>query len=316
MADSSEQALYLSDTRAALLYFDKIGKIDIYAGMRGKTAAELKENDLYNFDLDENGRKTYDLGEKQVEIRLQNDLSLVLFDLDEQKEIKSIPKRGSDTVKYEEAMSDFEDKKVNIKAVAKRVCDELFNRFLNDEVYLIEEWKKHFFSNPVVKNVSKLIVWTQKDSTFTVGESGYISSDGAPYELCDCEIGIAHPMDMNPEDVANWQKYFAENNLKQPFAQIWEPVIDFAKVKENRYLGCGIPLYRFNNQEKHGIHLYTAKEYVYYKNRTEYTSIDILLSGCPIEWHMMEGDICNRRLTLRVLPSMDELDGLIISSAI
>ena len=92
---------------------------------------------------------------------------------------------------------------------------------------------------------------------------------------------------------ANWQKYFAENNLKQPFAQIWEPVIDFAKVKENRYLGCGIPLYRFNNQEKHGIHLYTAKEYVYYKNRTEYTSIDILLSGCPIEWHMMEGDICD-----------------------
>ena len=46
---------------------------------------------------------------------------------------------------------------------------------------------------------------------------------------------------------------FTENKLKQPFEQIWEPVVDPNTVTKDRYKGCMIPYYRFTGKQKHGI---------------------------------------------------------------
>ena len=62
-------------------------------------------------------------------------------------------------------------------------------------------------------------------------------------------------MEMRRKDLERWQRYFTSRGLKQPFAQIWEPVIDFSQIKEDRYQGVEIPAYRFKGQEKHGIKL-------------------------------------------------------------
>ena len=68
-------------------------------------------------------------------------------------------------------------------------------------------------------------------------------------------------MEMDKADVTAWQKYFADNNLKQPFAQVWEPVRDPAQVKENRYEGCRLEVYQFSGKDKHGIHAYGVHAY-------------------------------------------------------
>lgn len=290
-ADSSEQALYLSDTRAAVVYFDKIDRIGSYAAMRGLTEDELRINYLYDFDFDDAGKKTYDLGSKRIELRLRPDLALSLYDIDSGKELKSIPKKDSDPAKYEAAKADFEEKKASIRKVAKSVCQNLFQYFLSGRSYMPADWTQLYFSNPVLKNISKLVVWSQGDDTFTVAESGLITVEALPYTLSEEEIGLAHPMEMDEDAVAAWQKYFASNNLKQPFDQVWEPVIDFEKVSSDRYTGCEIPLYRFNEQEKHGITLEKSSEYDYIARRYEYTSLDIILRGCRLDWEMTTGDI-------------------------
>lgn len=66
-------------------------------------------------------------------------------------------------------------------------------------------------------------------------------------------VRVAHPMEMTPETTEAWQQYFTSHGLKQPFEQIWEPVVDAALVKPGRYDGCTIPLYMLMNKEKHGI---------------------------------------------------------------
>ena len=78
-------------------------------------------------------------------------------------------------------------------------------------------------------------------------------------------------MEMASSDLNAWQKYFSAHGIKQPFEQIWEPVIDAKSVKEDRYKGCMIPYYRFLNKEKHGINV-VDEDY--------HDSITITLSDC------------------------------------
>ena len=109
--------------------------------------------------------------------------------------------------------------------------------------------------NPVLRQVASLLVWVQDGKTFTVTDNGPIVADGAAYVIGDGKIALVHPMEMTAEDVTMWQKYFTSNGIKQPFNQIWEPAIDAASIKEDRYKDCMIPYYRFANQDKHGIHV-------------------------------------------------------------
>jgi hypothetical protein len=62
-------------------------------------------------------------------------------------------------------------------------------------------------------------------------------------------------MEMDADEVTAWQKYFTSRGLKQPFEQIWEPVIPAEQVKPDRYAECMIPYYRFTGQAKRGIHV-------------------------------------------------------------
>lgn len=66
------------------------------------------------------------------------------------------------------------------------------------------------------------------------------------------------PMEMHQKEIFAWQKYFTSHGLKQPFEQIWEPVVNPDTVKEDRYAGCMIPYYRFLKQEMHGIYAQSA----------------------------------------------------------
>ena len=61
-------------------------------------------------------------------------------------------------------------------------------------------------------------------------------------------------MEMSVEDLEQWQKYFTSQHLKQPFVQIWEPVIDPEEIKADRYKDIRIPYFRFRGMEKHGIY--------------------------------------------------------------
>ena len=247
-------ALCLSDSREALLWADKHGNLSLAAEIRGTDADTLRDTVLSDFGLDAGGRKVYDLGGNTVTATLSEELTLSLFDENAQKTVKSIPKKNADPEKYESAKADLADLKKNLKKVAKARCDGLFEEFLSGKRRDGKNWKAVYLTNPLLRQVASLLVWRQEDgTTFTLRDGKAITSDGAEYAVADTPVHLAHPMTMDPADLERWQKYFTDHSLKQPFAQVWEPVVDFKSVREDRYEGCTLLANYLRSRQKHGI---------------------------------------------------------------
>lgn len=242
-----------NNTRAAMLFAERYHDLDEYAKIRGTDADTLRNTVLSEFGLDETGKKHYDLGNTVLEAELQDDLTISLFDQGAQKTVKSVPKKNANLEKYEVAKKDLADIRKNVKKVAKARNNKLFEDFLTGKEYESKNWKNIHFSNPLLNRIARLLVWKQEKVTFTLSAEGAIDSEGLTYTINDKPIQLAHPMEMQQAEVAAWQKYFTSHELKQPFAQVWEPVIDPNSVKKDRYSGIVLPLMRFNGKNKHGI---------------------------------------------------------------
>ena len=254
MGDFADHALLFSDTREAVIYAEKGNLLRRYAALRKMDEETIRVTKLLNFDLDTAGKKVYDLGEDTVTVVLEPDLTLTLSSANG-KAIKSLPKKGSDPEKYESAKADFSEMKKNLKKAVRARFDGLFQDFLSGREMDGAVWAESNLTNPLMRQSASLLVWSQEGKTFTLQEGQPVDSEGHAYSLTDAPIQVAHPMEMRRKDLERWQRYFTSRVLKQPFAQIWEPVIDFSQIKEDRYQGVEIPAYRFKGQEKHGIKL-------------------------------------------------------------
>ena len=187
-------------------------------------------------------------------MRLQEDLSF-LVELPSGKTAKALPKKGADARKYAVANANFSEIKKAAKKIVKNRSATLFADFLSGRTRKADDWQKVYLNNPLLRQMASLFVWTQDGSTFLLTQAGTIRSDGIPYTIDSGKIALAHPVEMTKADLTAWQKYFNAHQIKQPFEQIWEPVINLRSIAKERYKGCMIPYYRFINQEKHGIHV-------------------------------------------------------------
>ncbi len=258
----ARSALMLSETREAMMALDKDGTLDAYAAMRNTDADTIRDTVLSDFGFDQAGKKSYNLGGNKVSVSMAQDLTLQLFDENAGKTTKSMPKKNADPMLFEAAKADFSDLKKNIKRVIKHRRDVIFDDFLSGIGRDAVNWKKIYLSNPVLLAVAKLIVWEQNGITFTLTDTGAINRHGNSIIVEDNpSIRVAHPIEMNTEEIKEWQDYFVQNNLKQPFEQIWEPVYDQESIAPDRYEGSVLPIYRFENKSQHGIHSWGLTAY-------------------------------------------------------
>ena len=271
-----------SETRAAMLFADKYKDtswrpeyldMDTYAQIRGTDADTIRDKYLSDAGLDEQGGKVYDLGNQTVTARLQKDLSF-LVELPTGKTAKSLPKKGADVELFAAANAEFSELKKNVKKIAKNRVNILFADFLGGRTRPADAWKESTLNNPLLRQVASLLVWVQDNRTFTLTDTCAITADGTDYTIGDGEIALAHPMDMSQTDIDAWQKYFTTNGIKQPFEQIWEPVVDQNSITEDRYKDCMIPYYRFMGQQKHGIHV---------EDTEFHNNIEIYFDDCAAE---------------------------------
>jgi hypothetical protein len=279
-----------SNTRSAMLLADRYQELDHYAVIRNTDADTIRDRYLSDVGLDAQGAKIYDLGNQTVTVRLQNDLSF-LVELPTGKTAKSLPKKNADAAKYAAANTDFSEMKKAVKKIVKNRVRTLFGDFLSGHGRTAAAWQEAYLRNVLLRPVASLLVWHQGTNTFIVTENGPVTVTGDAYTIADKpEIKVAHPMEMVPEEVTAWQKYFTAHGLKQPFEQIWEPVVDPATVTEDRYKDCMIPFYRFKGREKHGISI---------EDCDFHNQIDISFDGCNatverIDWARHEIDMNHR----------------------
>ena len=251
--DAFTKLLMLSDTREAAIFFEKNGGLDSYAGLRGTTADEVKESFLFDFGFDENGVRRFELGNTVLEVRLQKDLKLDMFDTEKRKTVKSVPKTGADPALYQLAKDEIADMRSNIKKAYTIRKWELFDCYIEKTVFSPEKWSESYLKNAFLHVLAELLVWQQEGKTFTCLDSGLVTADGAEYALSDKPIILAHAMELNRADIAAWQRYFTAKGLKQPFEQIWEPVREASQISPDRYAGIPIPVVYLRHAERRGI---------------------------------------------------------------
>ena len=177
-----------------------------------------------------------------VEARLTDDLKLILFDTEKNKEIKSFPKKGTDPVKREAAEAKFKATKQNVKTIVSSQRDYLKKLFLSGDRIAPGQWEKDYLTNPVLMRIAQLLVWNQGETLFTVKGGKTIRIDESDYSVSKDKIGLAHPIEMTEEETYEWQRYFMDKKIKQFFAQVWEPVAfrDPEDLHYDRYDGCKI----------------------------------------------------------------------------
>ena len=284
-------AILLNDSREAMLYADKAGILDRYARIRGMDTDVMRDNVMSDFGLDKDGKKAFDLGNTTVEVSVNRELKLDLYDTAAGKEVKSIPKRGADPDKYEQVKAEHADIKKNLKDIVKNRTELLFNAFLSGKTRKPNSWRNSYLNNFILHKVGELVVWDQKGKTFILTEDGVIDCNGDAYDINDKDsIGVAHPMYMNPGEAKAWQKYFTSHGLKQPFEQVWEPVIDMDRFKPNRYEGRMIPYYKFLKKEKHGISVYDYN----FHNEIDITFVDCDARVNRVDWGRHSIDMNDR----------------------
>ncbi len=252
-------ALY-SDTRAAMLFADRYHELNKYAELRGVSEDDIRDRYLSDTGLDENGGKAYDLGNQTVMARLQSDLSF-LIELPGGKTAKSLPKKGADPAKYEAANADFSQMKKAARNILKNRGKVLFEDFLSGHERKAEDWQTSYLKNPLLRVAASLVVWAQGSKTFTLRDGEPVDSLGNPCVISGKPIKVAHPMEMDEADTKRWQMYFAAHGLKQPFAQVWEPVRSAELIRPDRYEGCVVSIFQMSGKDKHGIHSYGLHAY-------------------------------------------------------
>ena len=267
-----QESLYLSDTKAAMRGCEDL---DYYADIRDTDAQTLRDTVLAGLDLDSDGRICYDLGGRQVEAVLTDEMKISLYDRTAGKPVKSLPKKDASPEAYEEAKNRLSALKKDIKKLYAERRGLLFEAFLSGKRRRPAGWKQVYLGNPVFKKMAGLVVWSQEGVTFTIKDGAPVDASGTPVVLGEKSIRLAHPMEIGAEETAAWQNYFLSRGLKQLFAQMWEPVYRPEDILPDRYASYPMLLLTFQGQERHGI------DFSYDYNTSE---VYLTFKGCQAEW--------------------------------
>ena len=149
----------------------------------------------------------------------------------------------------------------SIRLVLTNRRRKLFDDFLSGQEQAADAWEKLYLGNPVLRPLAGIVVWQQGERSFLLGETGLIDAHEKPYTLGKEPVKVAHPIALAPGEAGLWQNYMLKNGIKQPFLQVWEPAYDPADLREDRYEGCELSVYRFSGREKDGISSYGLIDY-------------------------------------------------------
>ena len=255
-------AIYLSDTREALIYFVRNVRatnryptpmLDYYASFRDVDAEYIRDFKIVDFELDQVGKKQYRVQDQSYTLTVKPDLQIELFDNIKGKIVSDISKRLKNAPEYDEVIQDYTDIRNNVRPAFKACCDILLDTYLQKRLIPANKWEDIYQMNPISRYAAERLVWQQDSILFTMVNGKTVDSKGKSIELNDSPVYLMHPMDTDKSFVSAWQEFFLKRRIKQPFAQLWEPAISESEVKSDRYKECKIPRYCLQNRERHGI---------------------------------------------------------------
>ena len=231
-----------SNTRAAMQTFEKYGELERYARAHGMTAMEVRDTMMLPaFAFDPDGVKRYDIGGNTIEVSIAPDLSFRLFDVNQQKVIRSFPKKSDDPAKAEAAAKDFAAFKKEVLSFAKERSKLLHRMHITGDYVNADLWRKVYIEHPVIRHLAQLVVWQDEaGKTFMIVNGETVDAQDKAY-VPQGRIRVAHVVEMKAADIDAWRKWLTKQSRVQLFEQVWEPVITWnSDTLQSRYNGASL----------------------------------------------------------------------------
>ena len=194
--------------------------------------SEFKLKCLPNFEFNSKGERELNEDYKLI---LNNDYSLSLFDIKNNKILKSIPEKINEDLK--------EEIKYLEKEIHKfmRANSYLLSIILIDGgIYTYDLFREYFIDNVLMNRFASTLIWNLYDknkkiiTTFRYLEDDkYLDSINKEIKIDDDSfIGLASPVEMSDETINNWIKHFKDYELSQPLEQLKVIKLDKKNLKK------------------------------------------------------------------------------------
>jgi hypothetical protein len=171
----------------------------------------------------ERGPRVLACGDKTIELQLGLDGKLGYRDPARGVAIKSLPKTASKELKAE------------LKQLGNDLRQAIKTQRLRHERMLITQrrwagdaWRALYGDHPLLRPFAVQLVWAQYGAAGAVARTFRMLEDGSFTDAADdavqldpaLRIGIAHPLDLDPEQRSAWQAHLADHEVQPPFAQL------------------------------------------------------------------------------------------------
>lgn len=271
-------ALMLSETPEAILFIEKKGWMAEYARIHNTTETSVRDRLAEGFGFDKNGAIAYDIGGNTVIASLDDELRFSLLDKASGKSARSFPKTSNNPGKLAQSEKEFKALNQAVSLYIRNQVKNLREEYVNGTSHAAKTWLEGLKSNMVRKRLVSLFVWQYQNAgerlLFIMTASGPVDVNGNPVNLKPSgTISLAHPMEMKKNEVLAWRKSFDQNQVKQPFEQVWEPIYKI-EGNETRYRNAEAPLGDLLALEEIGFTVEDRDGYYSLSNQAFFISLD------------------------------------------
>ncbi|SUW08368.1 lipoprotein [Brachyspira pilosicoli] len=182
--------------------------------------SEFKLKCMPNLGFNSKGEREFN---KDYKLILNSDYSLSLFDIKNDKILKSMPKKINEDLKEEIQNLEKEIHKF------MRANSYLLSIILIDgEIYSYDLFREYFIDNILMNKFASTLIWNLYDknkkiiTTFRyLGEYKYIDSENKEIKIdADSFVGLATPVEMDDKTINKWIKHLKDYQLSQPLEQL------------------------------------------------------------------------------------------------
>jgi ankyrin repeat protein len=219
--------------------------MQVIATARHLSPQQLEDRLVPDLGLSANGEMILNFGTRQFTGSVDAHLKPVVRDATGTI-LKSLPVAGKtdDKTLAREASAEWSALSKELRTIAKLQLQRFELAMVSARRWKGSDFKTLLVPSTLLRNLVKGLVWgkfpskTQLPTTFMVTAEGtFLDADGSIVNISDgSSIGIVHPLFMDAERLAEWQKIFARNKQLQPFAQLVRKVYRAKDdVDQNRF---------------------------------------------------------------------------------
>ena len=247
--------------------------LELISQKQGMTRDELNDILVPDFNFEMDRTKIFTYGDKRIKIELdiaKIPQKVILYDENNNKEIKSFPKvskkRNIDNEILEEYKRELKYIKKQLKEISSVQRNNLLKALFTQRKWKAEKWKEIFIKNPIMQKFAIFLLWKEIDeknnivSTFRYTENNIFESiNEKEYQLNQNNfVNLVYFPELKEEEREYWKMYFNNKKILQPINQI------------------NIPFYKLTEEKKEKIEIldYNEKEFLVKTLRKESPKLD------------------------------------------